>query len=928
MLHIELLGGLHIRLNGAPVTGFNSAKAQALLCILALTRQSHLRSSLAAMFWGDMLDEDAAANLRQAIANLKKLFGPYLDITRQSVAFNLNQPYWLDVEAFETTQDAALYRGDLLAGFSVSDAPDFDQWLAVERERLHALARTALRRQAYAYLSEGQDEAGIATLNRLIEMDPLQEDVQRDLMRALAIDGQRRAALEQYQACATVLWETLRVEPEAETTRLNERIRSARRLSNLPAETTPLIGREEELAALQRRLDDPTCRLITLVGLGGIGKTRLALQAARHQARRMLHGAAMVNLAPARTLSSFLSALVDALQFPLLQLGTPHEQLLDYLREKHLLLVLDNLEQLGSAANDFLNEVIHTAAEVKIIVTSRQRLNLHSEWALAIYGLPLDGAASSQTLFWETARRVGGSALPADSESAAAVRRICQMVGGMPLAIELAAAWTRVLTCEELAEEIASNLTALEATTDGGEERHRSLRAVFDYSWRLFTEQEQRALMALSVFAAGFTREAAQAVAGASLSSLLGLADKMLLRREGEGRFSLHEMIRQYLLEKLPESGQMDQVRTAYLEYFAHFLQARAARLKTAEQQTLLKEITRDVNNLHQAWDTAVQSRDQRTLAALMPALFLFHDLKADWRLAEALLRSAESALDPQNADLYGEWLAHLALASSRIGQTDQTELCVARCLDLLSKDIPAHRASIARALLAMGYSKGLRGAYAEAVAHLQECLALRQTLGDEWDLAQCLMRIGSTYGQQAQYDIQVGESHREALTFHLEQARAAAEQAVAIIRRLGDHFLTARCQTLLATITQMEGRTEESETLHRSSLGFYEAVGSLDGLSLAYTGLGNAAHLRKEYALATDYYLKSLDLSRQIGARLWEANTLTNLAINVHFQGELRQARSYFQESQAVFRALGNAQYVTMIQQEIDALTEQIKAG
>jgi predicted ATPase len=577
--------------------------------------------------------------------------------------------------------------------------------------------------------------------------------------------------------------------------------------------------------------------------------------------------------------------------------------------------------------------LIRSAPEVKLVATSRQRLNLRGEWVLALDGLSFKAAPSAefhppaQALFLETARRVRGDDL-IQQEPPDAIARICALVQGMPLAIELAAAWSRLLTCDELAEEIASNLTALEATTQEGEERHRSLRAVFDHSWQLFSPQEQRVLTALSAFASGFTRDAAQAVAGASLPMLLGLADKMLLRREAEGRFSLHEMIRKYLVEKLPQSAEVDEVRSAYLSYFTHFLQNRAARLKTTEQQSLLAEITRDIDNIHLAWETAIQFGDRPTLAGMLSTLSLFHDLKSNWRVALALLESAESALDPADTDLYGAWLSQLALAASRVDQPELTKTYAGRCLELLSKDQPSHQASIARALLALSHSEGLRGAYEEAIVFLRESLALRQQLGDEWDIAQCFMRLGSMYGQQAQYDVQLREAGKENLKLHLEQARAMTEQGFAISQRLGEEFLTARFQTALAVITQLEGHVEESEELHRSSLTFYEAVGSLDGRCMAMNGLGGAAHLRQDFRLAAAHFSEALALARQIGARQWEANALTNLAICSVDLGELRGARSYFQQSQAVFRALGHEQYVAMIQNEIDDLNAQIKAG
>ncbi len=935
MLVIRVLGGLHITLDGNPVSGFISSKAQALFCYLALNhQQSHLRSTLATLFWGDMPDEDAATNLRQAIANLKKLFEPYLDISRQSVAFRADQPFMLDVAEFEQMGDPQLYRGELLAGFGVSDAPEFDNWLSVERERLHNRALTLLRDLAAQQQAQGQNDAALASLQRLLAFDPLAEDVHRSLMLTLAVNGQRSAALSQYEKLCDLLWDELAVEPEFETIKLYERIKAARRLTELPNETTPFIGRSHELAELARLLNDPTCRLITIAGLGGMGKTRLALRLAHTQATRMLHGAVMVNLTSIRTLDSFLSALAEGLHMPLMMQGTPRSQILDFLREKHLLLILDNVEQLIGIVSDFIAELTRTAADLKIVMTSRQRFNLRGEAVLALDGLPVSGEfvghAPAQSLFIETARRVRGDDL-ISQQPAQIVQRICELVQGMPLAIELAAAWARLLTIDELALEIANNLTGLESDTQREEERHRSLRAVFDYSWNLFSEQEKRVLMALSLFVGGFTRESAQAVAGASLPMLLGLSDKLLVQRQSSGRFALHEMLRQFLAEKLVASSDADRVSQTYTRYLVDYMQQRQLRLKTGEQPALLHEITQEIDNLHFAWDIAVQRGDRTVIRDLMPGFSLFHDLKSNWRVVSNLLQSAEAVLDPAEVDLYGEWLSHLALAMSRLDQADRTAELANRCLALLSRSNPAHRSSIARALLALGYAEGLRGAHDAAFPLYEEALHLREALGDDWDYAQCLMRLASGHAHEAQVDYHFGAERREQMLQKLERAQAYARQALLISTRIGDPFLTARLQSLLAGTLLLEGGSDkigQAEELHLSNARFYENMDSLDGLCMTVNGLGNVAFTQQHFDQALPYYRQSLALARQIGSRVWEANALNNLAVSSYHLNELRTARGYFVQSQAVFREMGNEQYVSMIQQDIDEIDTKLKSG
>jgi DNA-binding SARP family transcriptional activator len=916
MLRFQLLGGLLITLDEKPVTGFISSKTQALLCYLALNRrQPHLRASLAALFWGDMPDEDAATNLRQSIANLKKLLEPYFEITRQSIQFNTDRPYWLDVQAFEESHDPQLYRGELLAGFGLPDTPDFDDWITTERERLHELALTTLRKAAATALMDGQDEAGIHSLKRLLALDPLQEKAHRALMLALALNGQRSAALSQYEICRTILKRELAVEPEAETTSLYHQIKMPR-MVHLPAETTPFIGREEELQELTRRLADPTCHLITLVGLGGIGKTRLALRLARQHANRFLHGAVLVELTSVTTLPALLSALADGLPLPLSRESNPHRQVLDYLREKHLLLVLDNFEQLISAGSELINELLHTAPELKILVTSRQRLNLRAEWTLALDGLPFQDTSSqvdkpppALALFWETARRVRGDDL-IRSQSVTAVQHICQIVEGMPLAIELAAAWSRLMTCEELAQEIESNLTALQAVTRDDEERHRSLRAVFDHSWQLFSAQEQRVLMALSAFVGGFTREAAAQMAGASQPMLLGLADKMLLRRDADGRFSLHEMTRQYLSEKLAESDTMPAVRAAFIEFFTHFLSQRESRLKSAEQRQVLDEIGGEIENIHTAWQTAITGRNIQALSDMMPALSMFHDVKANWFVGEEIFQSAGHVLDSADVAVLGNWLSHMALFSGRLEKADDSRRFAEKCCTLLSDRNPTHLDGLARALTALGRLEDIRGQFRESLPFYQKALELRNRLGDELGQADSLLNLTSATAQLKEYP----------------ESESFAKRGLAITRRLGDLWLTSKFQTVQALIADATGDLDRAETLHKANLEIAETLGSLEARALAINGLGSVNLRRENHVEAKELFLSVLDMNRQLGVRTWEAGTLNNLGVVAYETGDLQGSRDYLQQAQAVFHALGNEQAVQIIQDNLDELEQEIR--
>lgn len=916
MLRMRLFGGLHLTLDDEPLSGFISAKAQALLCYIALNpHQSHLRSTLAAMFWGDMPDEDAATNLRQVIANLKKLLEPYLEINRQSVAFKAEIAHWIDVEAFQATLNPELYQGELLAGFGLPDALPFDHWLTAERERLHELALTTLRKQISAQRANNQFDAVILGLQRLIMLDPLDENAYQQLMLLYALNGQRSAALAQYDACRQILVRELDIEPEEATTRLYQRIKNAQKRVSLPSESTTFIGRENELKELTRRLLEPSCHLITIAGLGGIGKTRLAIRLAYLQVNQMLHGVIMVNLTSVHSQESFLNVLADGLGFSMSREGDARQQILNYLREKHLLLVLDNFEQLIGTVSDFLGEVIRTAAEVKVVVTSRERLNLRGEWVLALEGLPSQSNSGksppAQELFWETARRVRGDERMTN-QSPQVVQHICDMVSGMPLAIELAAAWTRLLTCEELAEEIASNLTALESTTRDTETRHQSLRAVFEQSWQLFSDHEQRVLMALSSFVAGFTRDAAEKVAGASLAMLLGLADKMLVRRDGPKRFSLHEMMRQYLAEKLAQSDHFVAVQKSLCQYYAHFLEQRSTLLTSAKQQTVLNEVWQDIDNIHTAWDIAIFNRDSDVLRNMVNTMSLVHDLKATWIIGEVRLRQLVNAGEWEPKTFYADSLSQLAFFNSRLERGDETERLVTQSLQLLDLENPEHFATISRCWMAQGFVRDTQGKFDSAIELYHRALELRTRSGDEWGQANCYLNLASANGRAKKY----------------EETRRLAQLGLRISHRLDDLLLTTKFQTNLAICASELGELEQSVKLHTSNLEIFKQLDSLEGQALALNGLAIAAYYQQQFQEAQDLFITVLQLNRQLGAQTWEGGTLNNIAEAAREMGDLPTALRYFRESQQVFRAIGHEQHVQTLQKDVDAIEERLASA
>jgi len=691
-------------------------------------------------------------------------------------------------------------------------------------------------------------------------------------------------------------------------------------LSNLPVSATPFVGRERELAEIEELLSNPSCRLVTLVGPGGMGKTRLAVEAASRKMGDFAHGTFFVALEPLRSTEDIVPVVAESIGFSFYQGGDPKGQLLDYLREKEMLLVLDNFEHLMEGA-DLVAEILHTAPTVKLIVTSRERLNLQGEWLVEVGGLSED---SARTLFLQSARRVCPDFVPAEDE-AEEIEHICALVEWMPLAIELAASWLRVLTLAEIAEEIQNSIDFLSTSFRDVPGRHRSLRAVFDHSWELLSEEERRAFRRLSVFRGGFTRKAAAEVAGVSLPVLSALVDKSLLFRGEGGRYDLHELLRGYGRERLREDPDEEtEVLKRHCDFFASFARRQAERLEGNEQEIALRELRGEFQNLKLAWENALKTLQEEAIGDLMEGLYRFYEIQGRFQEGAQAFADAVALLKKRGKRglLLAKALARQGRFRHALGSSKEAEKLLEEALALARETGDARETALISRLL--GEVKAFLGDYRTAVELVRESLDLSRGIGDRPDSARALNTLGTVawnmgefheakrlYQESLSIERELGDERGMAITLNnlgiihgilgeLEEARALFTESLAISEKLGDLPSMARCLNNLGVVATKLGELEKAREFHERGLEIERETGNRGGAAGSLSNLGNLAFQMGNYGEAKGLYLRSLMERQAIGDSIGEIISLMNLCEVCFAVGEDEEGARYLREALA----------------------------
>lgn len=1010
-LTVTLLGAFQAAVNGERLH-FPTDKIRALLAYLAVEQgRPHRREALAALLWPDLSDRQARGNLRLSLHRLRQtldqarpdLSAAVLLVSPTTVQW---QPDTAEVDhsqllhmmagvadhnhgqsescptclaKLETA--AALLQGDLLAGFALDDSLPFEEWLLVQREFIHQQALRLFGLLAAAHVRRGSYDAAYDYAQRQLALEPWYEAAHRQAMQALALQGDRERALVQFGQCRDILWQELGVEPAPETAALAQRIRdgvvsarpAAAPLHHFPAMLTPFIGRSAELAEIVAQLQPGAGRLLTLVGPGGVGKSRLAVQAAHHLATQTmdLEGIYFVPLAAVTEVPLALTAIASALEMTL-EPENPRHQLLDALGRRQLLLLLDNLEHLPGVAT-LLSDILAASPGVQILATSREPVHLQGERLLPVAGLACPESPDADLLQFDAIKLFVQSArqmLPGFTMNAAdreAVCRLCRLLEGVPLALELAAAWVRLMDCPAILRETERSLTFLAAPWRDAPARHQSLQAVFSQTWTLLPAHLQQLWHQLAAFPADFDLNAVQAIMpAAGMLDLAALLDKSLLRRAANNRYELHPLLKQF-------AAGSNSPDAAWRQAFSRYYLENAARLEAtvfgAAPEKALDPLRRDLPNLRRAWLWGVEAGLWQELGRSLPALARFYQLAGLFAEAVADIEAVLAQLPADTAAMLLRGHLHLQV-SHFLGQQGQYAAAAAQAQVALSLAEQLHESDLlaqvrvkmgewlrhqgryeeAQAELAaavhhfgsrpsyhlaathneIGFAYLGRGQYGAARAAFQTALALCQEIEDRIGMAVTLGNLGYVNQLQADYPAALDYlqqalatsqaiGDRQSIVKHtlglgqicLEQGDIVAARAhYAAARRQAEKIsylrgaLTARVR--LADADLHQNLLEEADNGYRRALELAEQAGLRDLIAHATGNLGVVQARRGQYATAIAHYQSAIRHCRELNDPVSMSKHLGNLGAACRRLGQYRVAEEAFMEVLQIVRTAG----------------------
>lgn len=872
MLEVRTFDRLEILRAGVEIKELTSQKAKALAAYLFVEGGLHSRTALAAMFWPDSDQEHSAVSLRVTLSKLRKAIGSCLISTRTSIGINPDAHFSVDaheLEAAITRGDVALamqiYRGDFLEDCAVDDSAEFEDWRRINAAHFQRIMQAGLRAAMEARILAGEITRCQEVCDHLWKLDPYDEEAQRILMILLALNGQRSEAMLQYRAFRDLLQAELGVEPSEQLQSVYRQIQAGEQFSgtgtfqaktNLPLEATSFVGRRAELTKIMALIHDPQVRLISLLGPGGVGKTRLAIKVGERCLHKFQDGVYFVRLDSEVSAANLIAAIANALSFSIDSLASrlaERSQLTDFLEHKSMLLILDGFEHLTDASA-VIGTILEEVKGLTILVTSRARLGLEVEHVYKVGGLPVaesleEGqAGDALDLFIERAAQAQADVQLTDVDLDHA-HTICQLVEGMPLGIELAASWVPVLSCEEIAKELQRNLDFLSSAHRKKDGRHTSLRAVFDQSWSLLTEEEQSAFSGLAVFTGGFDHIAADEIVGVNLEQLSALIGKSLIRKDLSGRFNFHSLLRQYALERLnrdPERSGLISAR--HSEYYVDFLCQREYALMGPELLRVREHVREELANILTALDFLISSGNKVSTFAAVDGLFSFLVVE-NWHEGSKLFQQLADSHKDENDTIYHSLRMHQCYFDTNLGKTEISEAYCETSLLWLHSTNMAHETSICLHNLAVNAC--FRGEYDRAIQYLNEAVELGAKKGSiAW--RSYFLWLGYVYFMIGEY----------------ERGMVSLERCYALFDEIDSVWGQAFALTKMGLAADGLREYEQAMGYHRRACEIFQSTGDEAGRGYALSRMSLGAYLMGDYDQAFELGASGYEAFSEIGHR------------------------------------------------------------
>lgn len=940
---LSCLGGFYFEVNNVIIHNFGSDKARALLVYLAIEApRSFRRSHLAGLLWTEFSEEQALHSLRQTLFNLRKAIPqpenhlPFLITSQDNITINPQAKLWVDVNSFQAAlKDAVkhfdedqfpdrlniaklfhaleLFRGPFLDRFVLDESLLFDEWSLTLREQINQQAIELLhlvrayyeRRADYVNASKASD--------RIIELTPWDEAGYAKSMYLYALREQWSVAKKRYLQLRSYLKNSFAIEPAQEITDLYQVIN---RLSvghggleptskpvplRLPSVISSFVGRKKELAELAGMLANPKMRLISLIGMGGIGKTRLAIALGHTLYGLYLHGIFFVGLAEVNTFDGLIYKIAEALEFTFSRNKPQQQQLFDYLREKRCLLILDSFENLlvDNTNVNFLAQLLDNAPGLKLIVTSRERLNLKEEYSFLLSGLQSATEKRSQAvmperieavdLFVERAKQVD-SQFTLSADSLPIVNRICKLLEGHPLGIELVASACVAQAMSDLAADLENNLLGTDSPFINPNFEARNLSAVMEKSWNCLSSTQQDVLSRLAGFSGGFSEQAALELADAPREVLAALVNKNLLRSADFKRFKMHEIIRQFALQKASTSGILLNFAILHSNYYLKLLEGMANQNPYFYPEDALDQIDLDYENFKKAWNFAVESGQFHQFGNSIETLYYFFNVRSRFQEGIELFLYALRKTDGgfEENFLSARLMIRIGMLAHRVRQDSLAVDMFSRASAAL-EDSDNHRER-GLAYLGLGYYHLRIKEYKEALGFAQKGLELFETVGDISSQADALDLMGLILNRTADF----------------KSARKIINRSVVLSRTIDDRRGLISSLNMLGDLDCNDGDFVSAEHNFLESLALSDAYKDRYNQAILLNNLASIYRPQKAYEREEEVLIQSLAICREIGDKDGEAIALTNLGELAVVRGEFNPAITYCQQALEIALDLG----------------------